>query len=93
MISMAENVTVFVEFFDMKAGDDENRTPLHDAAINGHLDTVKYLVEQGADKEARDDQNRTPLHLAADNGHLDTVKYLVEQGADKEARTDDSSRV
>ena len=52
LISMAENVTLFIAFSDMKAEDDENRTPLHKAAINGHLDTVKYLVEQGSEKEA-----------------------------------------
>ena len=44
------------------AADNLRNTPLHHAAFNGHLDIVKYLVEQGANREARDDQNNTPLH-------------------------------
>ena len=51
-------------------------TPLHNAAFKGHIDTVKYLVEQGADIEARNDQNSTPLQHAACNDHIDVVKYL-----------------
>ena len=30
------------------------RTPLREAAIVGHLDVVKYLVEAGADKDSVD---------------------------------------
>lgn len=49
------------------------------AAMNGQLDIVKYLHENGADIE-KDDNNA--LEMAARNGHLDVVKYLHENGAD-----------
>ena len=47
------------------------------AAENGHLNIVKYLVEQGIDFQEED-----ALVYAVRNGHLDIVKYLVEKGSD-----------
>lgn len=61
--------------------DRRSYTPLHFAAKNGNLKTVKFLVEQGADVNNDDGYNYTPLHLAAWDGHVDTVKFLVECGA------------
>ena len=46
------------------------KTPLHSAAVRGHLPVVQYPCEQGGDKEARDVSDWTPLHMAALNGHL-----------------------
>ncbi len=46
------------------------------AAVSGHLDVVKYLVEKGADVKAADNDGWTPLHWAAELGLLDVVKYL-----------------
>ena len=46
----------------------------------GHLDIVKYLVEEcHANIEAKDNDGCTPLHRASDYEHLDIVKYLVEE--------------
>ncbi|XP_064387477.1 uncharacterized protein LOC135335830 isoform X4 [Halichondria panicea] len=60
-----------------KAGD----TPLSLACANGHLDTVKYLVnEHHCDPGTVNKAGDTPLSLACANaGHLDTVKYLVNE--------------
>lgn len=38
-----------------------NATALHYAAKAGFLQTIKILLESGADPEARDSRNRTPL--------------------------------
>jgi len=60
-------------------------TPLHNAAREGHLSVVEYLVNQKADINAQASgwfSSGTPLHLAAANGHLSVVEYLVNQGAD-----------
>lgn len=47
-------------------------------ALNcGHLEVVKYLVEQGADIDAK---KRTALENSAADGQLEMVKYLLEQG-------------
>ena len=61
-------------------------TPLHNAANNGHLSVVEYLVNQKADINAKDEYNSTPLHSAAQNGHLSVVEYLVNQKADINAQ-------
>ena len=52
--------------------------PLPYAASLGHLNIVKFLVENGADIHYNND---SPLTEAVNSGHLDTVKYLVGQGA------------
>ena len=52
------------------------------AAYYGHLEIVKYLVENGADINAKDNNGWTSLIHAAYNGHLEVVKYLVENKAD-----------
>jgi ankyrin repeat protein len=49
------------------------------AALNGHLEIVKYLVEHGADIHIWEDE---ALRVASFNGHLEVVKYLLLQGAD-----------
>ena len=47
------------------------------SAQNGHLEVVKYLVEEHqADIHA---QNEGGLRWSAQNGHLEVVKYLVEE--------------
>ncbi len=47
-------------------------------AKNGHLESVKYLVENGTNH----DENIDALIMSAKNGHLEIVKYLVENGVD-----------
>jgi ankyrin repeat protein len=50
---------------------------LGDAALNGHLHVVKYLVEEaGADVLRVDPDGRTPLMRAAERGHTDVAAYL-----------------
>lgn len=51
-------------------------TPLHDAARTGFLDTVRLLVEHGADPQARDSRNRRPVDLATENDHGDVEDFL-----------------
>ena len=45
----------------------------------GHLDIVKYLVENGIDIHTQNDQ---ALKYACIHGRLEVVKYLIENGAD-----------
>ena len=74
-------------------------TPLIIAAHNGHLNSVKILLQYGADIEDRgtleiEDQvieGCTPLWAAAAFGRLDVVKLLIEQNADVDGRTSTDS--
>jgi hypothetical protein len=59
------------------------------AARNGHLDVVKFLVEQRAEVNVKNTDGWTPLHLAAQSGYLDVVKLLVEQQTEVNAKKDD----
>jgi ankyrin repeat protein len=52
--------------------------PLHEAARR-NLDTVKLLLEHGADIEGRDLEGNTALHWAAAQGKSDVVRFLVEK--------------
>ncbi|HNI94438.1 MAG TPA: ankyrin repeat domain-containing protein, partial [Leptospiraceae bacterium] len=61
-------------------------TPLHNAAESDDLDTVKYLIEKGADIRIKDKDGNTPLHKAAESGELNIVKYLIQKGADVNAK-------
>ena len=58
---------------------------LIEASINGHLDVVKHLVDNGVDIHIMDN---IPLRLASTYDHLDIVKYLIENGADIHACND-----
>lgn len=59
-----------------------NRTALHQAAMNGKLEVVMYLLERGANKNAVGNSGETALHLAVLNGHRAVVEYLLDEGAD-----------
>ena len=67
-------------------------TPLAVAAVNGHVDVLRCLVENRADVNARMDSNLTALMIASKNGHINVVKYLIEHGANIEFQDEDGSR-
>lgn len=59
------------------------------AAAKGDTETVRWLLDHGADVNRRatfggpkHGQGVTALHLAAQSGHLDTARLLLERGAD-----------
>eukprot|EP00658_Telonema_sp_P-2_P063775 TRINITY_DN5255_c0_g1_i1.p1 TRINITY_DN5255_c0_g1~~TRINITY_DN5255_c0_g1_i1.p1 ORF type:complete len:578 (+),score=122.75 TRINITY_DN5255_c0_g1_i1:215-1948(+) len=56
-------------------------TPLHYAAVKGHTEPLKILVELGADVMHCDEYHMTPLHKAAKNGHSGAVRVLAQIGS------------
>jgi hypothetical protein len=56
-------------------------TPLHNAALNGHLKIVGILLNFGADPNSKGFNEETPLHDATANGHKNVVKKLLQYGA------------
>ena len=57
-------------------------TALHLAAREGQVESVRTLIEAGADLDATDAEDSTALILAAVNGYLDIAELLLESGAD-----------
>ena len=56
---------------------------------NGYLDTVRVLVEAGANKNQVTKIGVALLHIAAAGGYLEVVRALIESGADVDLITKD----
>lgn len=50
----------------------DERTPLLHAALKGHKEIVKALIDAGANVNAVGDRDYTALYLAASNGHTES---------------------
>ena len=57
-------------------------TALHFAAREGQIESVRTLIEAGADLDIGDDFGTNALVLATLNGYLDIAGLLLEAGAD-----------
>lgn len=60
--------------------DKYRRTPLLQAAREGHLEIVKMLLGSGSDPNSEDQDGMTPLLFAARNGHEVILKELFNTG-------------
>ncbi len=57
-------------------------TPLHLAVINNHIDTVKVLLERGADtSELCGFRDKAPLHISCEKGYIEVTELLLNYGA------------
>ncbi|XP_030046487.1 ankyrin repeat domain-containing protein 17 isoform X2 [Microcaecilia unicolor] len=79
----------FLEVADflIKAGADIElgcSAPLMEAAQEGHLELVKYLLAAGANVHATTATGDTALTYACENGHTDVADVLLQSGADLE---------
>lgn len=52
------------------------------SALRGDTNSVKTLLDKGADVNARDMDGNTALDWAAGEGHVEIVKLLLDRGAD-----------
>ena len=69
---------------------EHGETGLMLAAVDGHLDTVKLLIREGADVNLCDSDGVSPLMFACENEEgVDTIKLLIENGADVNALQND----
>ena len=56
------------------------------AVSHGDIDTVKSLLDGGADIEAIDEDGRSALMLAAYHGNYEIMELLLDRGADVNAK-------
>lgn len=59
----------------------------------GNLETLRYLISQGADIHAKDGEGYSLLHSAVFFNQLESVKFLVEKGLNLNAKSDDDRTV
>jgi TonB family protein len=62
------------------------RTPLHNAAQNGHKDVAELLLANKAEVNVKDNSGYTALHMAARYGHKGVVELLLANKADVNAK-------
>ena len=91
-LAIEYNHTKVIKFLHA-AGSDINHqnyygwTPLIKTSAWGYLQTVKLLVNLGAELDLLGFRyNETALMMSALYGHLDVVEFLVKSGADLEIR-------
>ncbi|MCA4774792.1 ankyrin repeat domain-containing protein [Wolbachia endosymbiont of Mansonella ozzardi] len=74
--------------------DTERKSPtyvsFHDAAENGDLEAVKYLIRKSADVNDPNEDGWTPLHCAALEGELEVAEFLISKGDNIHAKDNTS---
>ena len=71
--------------------DNNQRTPLHIAALEGKEPACAFLIAHTENLELRDKNGFTPLQLAAFTSSYRTIRYLIMKGASRKSRTPDYS--
>lgn len=66
--------------------DDSGMSPLHWAALRGHVDCASALIRAGADVDILNNGLNSPLLLAGAKGHDAVLRLLLEMGADVKLR-------
>ncbi len=90
VIRMLEMKSIDVEA--RRGGREDGMTCLMTAALIGHLDLCRLLIDKGADIEAKSSSGWTSLNYAARYGHIEIVRLLCDHGAEIEARTNSGWR-
>lgn len=52
----------------------------------GNIETVKFLIDNGADVNTQDEKGKTALMIASEMNDMELVKLLIEKGADIDKR-------
>jgi len=75
---------------NIEAQNKYQRTPLHVACQNGHVNVVEMLLKNNANIEAQEEDHQwAPLHISCQNGHVNVVEILLKNNANIEAQDED----
>ncbi|AWB34753.1 hypothetical protein DBV39_14635 [Orrella marina] len=81
------SVTVALSFTSAFSSEGSMRQyPMHAAALENNVDTVKQLIDSGVEIDARDQSGSTALLVAARANSIDAAEVLIEAGADANAK-------
>ena len=69
-------------------GADNETSKLMESVEKNHIDTVRALLQAGAEVNARNEMGVTALMVAARNGNPETIEALLDGGADVNAETE-----
>ncbi len=70
----------------MESFDGRKHSALSEAACQGHIHVIQYLLENGADPNTLNDTGRSPLWRASFNGHAEAVRILLNAGSNPQHR-------
>lgn len=73
----------------MNVQNKDGLTPLHVAAMNGHVSTLRVLLDAGGDPSIVDYEDMTPLDYAEEEGHQDCIEILNHIVLKQEEEDDD----
>lgn len=70
---------------DINHADYNGRTGVHWAAIWRRIETLRYLIDNGADVNAKEKRGllMAPIHMAAQRHYVDVIEILLAAGAEK----------
>uniref|UniRef100_A0A1L8EDK2 Putative 26s proteasome regulatory complex subunit psmd10 n=2 Tax=Haematobia irritans TaxID=7368 RepID=A0A1L8EDK2_HAEIR len=78
---------------DVNAVTKGGATPLHRAAMMGHLNIVKLLLDAHANVDKKDEDGQTALHRSAIGGHLEVSKILLEKNPKLKEIADEKDKI
>lgn len=78
-----ENIeSAFNEGISIHFPDELGKYPIHSASYYGQLETIKFLVANGASIDAKiEPLGHTPLYIAVQRGYKELAKWLIRNGA------------
>ena len=74
------SLKILLEYADVAEINDPDHfgdTALHEAAMGGHADCIRFLLESGADASLTNKIQQTALHQAAERGHAECVRVFL----------------
>jgi ankyrin repeat protein len=77
---------IFSDELDVNSTNTGSKTPIHVAAMEGHVSVIEFFISIGGNPNTVDSQKWTPLHHAASRNHLKAVEFLLENSDVKYAK-------